>query len=69
MKLPDKYRNRVFNEDVLKVLSGMPDNCVDMIYGDPDYGVGINYNGTRYTQNWMNIWIGMSNWQLNVCAC
>ena len=23
-----------------------------MIYGDPDYGVGINYAGKKYTQRW-----------------
>jgi site-specific DNA-methyltransferase (adenine-specific) len=30
----------------------LDDNSVDMIYGDPDYNVGINYAGKRYTQKW-----------------
>jgi site-specific DNA-methyltransferase (adenine-specific) len=46
------FRNKVFNEDVLKVLKTMPDNSLDMIYGDPDYNVGINYAGKNYTQKW-----------------
>ena len=48
----EEFRNKVFNEDVLKVLRRIPDNSLDMVYGDPDYNVGINYNGTKYTQKW-----------------
>ncbi|MCL2770984.1 MAG: site-specific DNA-methyltransferase [Firmicutes bacterium] len=44
--------NEVFNEDVLFTLKRLPDNSVDMIFGDPDYNVGINYNGAKYTQKW-----------------
>lgn len=50
-KLED-YRNKVFNEDVLKVLSKLPDGSLDMVYGDPDYNVGINYAGKTYTSKW-----------------
>lgn len=50
--LPDQYRNAVFNQDVLHVLESLPDGCLDMVYGDPDYNVGINYAGQRYTQTW-----------------
>ena len=48
----DNFRNKVFNEDVLKVLKTIPDNSLDMVYGDPDYNVGINYAGNNYTQKW-----------------
>lgn len=48
----DKYRNHVFNKDVLAVLKELPDNSLDMIYGDPDYGVGINYSGKKYVSKW-----------------
>ncbi|MCL2140784.1 MAG: site-specific DNA-methyltransferase [Dehalococcoidia bacterium] len=44
--------NQVFNEDVMSTLKRLPDNSVDMIFGDPDYNVGINYNGAKYTQEW-----------------
>lgn len=48
----ENYRNKVFNEDVIKVLKELPDNSLDMVYGDPDYNVGINYAGKNYTQKW-----------------
>lgn len=44
----EKFRNKVFNKDVLEILREMPNNSVHMIYGDPDYGVGINYSGKKY---------------------
>ncbi len=44
--------NQVFNEDVLQVLKKMPASSVEMIYGDPDYNVGINYAGKNYTTKW-----------------
>ena len=50
--LPTKYRNEVFNRDVLEVLKELPSGCVDMIYADPDYNVGINYAGRNYTKSW-----------------
>ncbi|NLJ81516.1 MAG: site-specific DNA-methyltransferase [Bacteroidales bacterium] len=48
----EEYRNKVFNEDVITVLKRIPDNSLDMVYGDPDYNVGINYAGKNYTQKW-----------------
>jgi site-specific DNA-methyltransferase (adenine-specific) len=50
--VPDRYLNQVINDDVMNVLRDLPDNCVDMIYGDPDYNVGINYSGRTYSQSW-----------------
>lgn len=53
MKLPRKYRNTVINGDVMEVLRALPDNCLDMVYGDPDYNVGIVYaDGQKYRQTW-----------------
>ncbi|MDR3112524.1 MAG: site-specific DNA-methyltransferase [Elusimicrobiota bacterium] len=46
------FKNKVFNEDVLNVLKRIPDNSMDLVYGDPDYNVGINYAGKSYTQKW-----------------
>ncbi len=48
----ENYRNKVFNKDVIKILKEIPDNSIDMVYGDPDYNVGINYSGKNYTQKW-----------------
>lgn len=44
------YLNKVYNCDVMHVLKDLPDNSVDMIFGDPDYNVGIKYGGNNYTQ-------------------
>ncbi|MDR1721313.1 MAG: site-specific DNA-methyltransferase [Endomicrobium sp.] len=48
----DKIKNKIFKEDVLVTLKRIPDNSVDMVYGDPDYNVGIDYSGVKYTQTW-----------------
>ena len=50
--LPEKYRNRVVNADVLTVLGDLPDESVDLIYGDPDYNAGIRYEGRTFTASW-----------------
>ncbi len=50
--LPEKYRNRVVNEDVISVLRDLPDDCIDLIYGDPDYNAGIRYEGQTFTSSW-----------------
>ncbi|MFH1050127.1 MAG: site-specific DNA-methyltransferase [bacterium] len=47
-----EFRNKIFNKDVLEVLRELPDNSIDMVYGDPDYNVGINYSGNNYTKKW-----------------
>ena len=44
--------NTLYLEDTLKMLKKIPDNSIDMVYGDPDYNVGINYNGNKYTKSW-----------------
>lgn len=43
------FANQVYNDDVLNVLRNLPDKSVNMIYGDPDYNVGIKYNQKSYT--------------------
>ncbi len=48
----ENYLDRVFNEDVLSVLKRLPDSSLDVVYGDPDYNVGINYAGKNYTTAW-----------------
>jgi len=48
----ETFLNTVFNEDVLSVLKRLPDESVEMVYGDPDYNVGINYAGKNYSTAW-----------------
>lgn len=47
----DKYLNRVFNTDVFDLLDDMPKESIDVIYGDPDYNVGVRYNNKTYTKS------------------
>lgn len=44
----EKYLNKVFLKDVLDLLKELPDGSVDMVYGDPDYNVGVKYGGKSY---------------------
>lgn len=47
----EKYLNKVFLKDIMELLRELPDKCVDMVYGDPDYNVGIRYGNRSYTKN------------------
>ena len=46
-----KYLNRVFFGDIMDLLKKLPDKSVDMVFGDPDYNVGIKYGDKTYTKN------------------
>lgn len=46
-----EYLNKVFLKDIMELLKELPDKCVDMVYGDPDYNVGIKYGNKSYTRN------------------
>ncbi|MCX7908662.1 MAG: site-specific DNA-methyltransferase [Ignavibacteria bacterium] len=45
------FLDKVFLMDVFDLLKQLPDKCVDMVYGDPDYNVGIKYGNKSYTKN------------------
>lgn len=51
-ELPEAFKDRVLNADVLSVLKSLPDSCIDLVYGDPDYNVGIRYDGETFTRSW-----------------
>jgi len=38
-------------KDIMELLKKLPDRCVDMVYGDPDYNVGIKYGDKTYARN------------------
>ena len=50
--LPPEYRNQIIQADVIQTLKQLPERCIDLIYGDPDYNIGIKYNGRSYTASW-----------------
>lgn len=45
-----KYVNKVFLKDVIELLRELSDKSIDMIYGDPDYNVGVKYGDRSYTK-------------------
>ncbi|MDX2078508.1 MAG: site-specific DNA-methyltransferase [bacterium] len=48
--IPTNLIDHVHLGDIMDVLRQLPDNSVDMVYGDPDYNVGIKYNEKSYTR-------------------
>ena len=44
----NSFLDKVYNEDVLKLLARLPENSIDCIYADPDYNVGVKYNNVSY---------------------
>ncbi|MDZ4240546.1 MAG: transcriptional repressor LexA [Patescibacteria group bacterium] len=63
------YLNRVYNGDVMHVLKDLPDNSVDMIFGDPDYNVGIKYGKNNYTkkfEDYINWYIELAKESMRV---
>jgi len=49
--LAEEYLDKVFLKDVMELLKELPDRCVDMVYGDPDYNVGRKYGDKSYTRD------------------
>ncbi|MBM3324078.1 MAG: site-specific DNA-methyltransferase [Calditrichaeota bacterium] len=46
-----EFLDRIFLDDIMNVLRQLPDKSVDMVYGDPDYNVGVKYGGRSYTKS------------------
>lgn len=48
--------------DAVEGMKKLPDETFDCIYADPDYNVGVSYNGTSYKQpydeyiDWCSVW-------------
>jgi len=47
----EKYLNKVYLGDIMDLLKKLPDQSVDMVFGDPDYNVGIKYGDKKYTKS------------------
>lgn len=43
---------QLFNCDVMLKLKELPDACMDFVWADADYNVGIDYDGVDYTMEW-----------------
>lgn len=46
----DEFTNEIFLKDIFDLLKELPDRSVDMVFGDPDYNVGVKYDGKSYTK-------------------
>jgi len=44
--------NTVYEGDVFDLLRQLEDQSVDMVFSDPDYNIGVRYNGRSYRQRW-----------------
>lgn len=47
--VPPKFLNHLYRGPIEEVLAELPDNSVDCIFADPDYNVGMIYEGKNYT--------------------
>jgi len=45
------FLDKIYLEDVTTLLKRFPPKSVDMIYGDPDYNVGVKYGELVYEKN------------------
>lgn len=51
MGIPEHLIDNVYLGDVMELMRQLPDGCIDMIFSDPDYNVGVKYNGRSYTRS------------------
>lgn len=45
----NEFINKIHHMDIMELLRKLPDNSVNLVYGDPDYNVGIKYGSKSYT--------------------
>lgn len=67
--IPVRCIDSVFLGDVMDLFSELPDGAVDMVYGDPDYNVGVKYGEKIYTKNfaeYIEWYIGLARESLRV---
>lgn len=65
----ESYLNKVFLKDIVELLKELPDKCVDMVYGDPDYNVGVKYGDKSYTKTfneYIEWYIGLARESMRV---
>lgn len=58
----NKYNNYIHFGDIMDLLKELPEQSIDMIFGDPDYNVGIKYGDKNYTKDFDEY----INWYINL---
>lgn len=56
------FLNKIYHGDIINLLKQLPDNSIEMVFGDPDYNVGIKYGDKTYTKNFN----GYVNWYVEL---
>jgi len=52
----DKYLNKIIKGDCLEVLKEFPDNSIDLVLTDPPYGVNLEYDKYKDTEeSWFDL--------------
>ena len=64
MEIFGNKKHQIILGDVLEALNSIPDGTVDLIFADPPYNIGKNFNGHKdkwATEddylNWCYIWL------------
>lgn len=61
-RVPTKYLNHLFRGPVEALLPELPDESVDCIFADPDYNVGVTYQGRSYKTRFEDYLLWCGNW-------
>ena len=64
MPKPPEYENKIITGDCLKVLPSLPAACADLVFADPPFNIGYDYNGEYHDKrdseeyiSWCSEWI------------
>ncbi|MCH8854091.1 MAG: site-specific DNA-methyltransferase, partial [Planctomycetes bacterium] len=64
MPKPPEYENKIITGDCLKVLPKLPDDCADLVFADPPFNIGYDYDGEYHDKrdsdeyiSWCSEWI------------
>ena len=63
------FVDQVFQKDIFELLRELPPQSIDMVYGDPDYNVGVKYGEKSYTKTfdaYVNWYIELAKQSLRV---
>jgi len=52
--LPEKYTNKIICADSKKLLSALPENCIDIIVTSPPYNFGLEYKDKQDAHHWQH---------------
>ena len=52
VEIPEEYENKIICGDSQKILSQLPDNCIDLVLTSPPYNFGLDYASTADDNHW-----------------